>query len=132
VVLHGESMGSAVAIELARRRACGALVIESAFTSVPDLGAQVYPFLPVRLLARIHYDNLAKIGELDVPLLVVHSPGDEIVPVEHGRRLFQAASEPKAFLETGGGHNDGGFLLQAEWQTRVAAFVEEALELAPR
>jgi fermentation-respiration switch protein FrsA (DUF1100 family) len=127
IVLYGESLGAAVAIELARRRTVAALVAESAFTSVPDVGAEVYPFLPVRLLARIRYDNRAKLPELAVPLLLVHSPDDEIVPVAHAHRLLAAAREPRELLLTGGGHNDGGFRLRAEWRAEVAAFVAAAL-----
>ena len=125
IVLYGESLGAAVAFELARRRPVAAVIAESAFTSVPELGAEVYPFLPVRLLARIRYDNLAKIGELGVPLLLIHSPQDEIVPVSHGQRLFEAAREPKQLLLTGGGHNDGGFRVRAQWRAEVGRFLDE-------
>lgn len=123
IVLHGESLGAAVALELARRRPCAAVIAESAFSSLPDVGASAYPFLPVRLLARFRYDNLAKVAELGVPLLLIHSPADEIVPVAHGRRLFEAAREPKRLLLTEGGHNDGGFLRRAEWRAEVGKFL---------
>lgn len=125
LVLYGESLGAAVTFELARRRPCAAVIAESAFTSLPDVGARAYPFLPVRLLARYRYDNLAKVAELSVPLLLIHSPSDEIVPVEHGRRLFEAAREPKRWLQTEGGHNDGGFQRRAEWRAEVGKFLAE-------
>lgn len=131
IVLHGESLGVAVALELALRRPVAAVIAESAFTSLPDMAAEVYPFLPGRLLARIRYDNLAKVARLGVPLLLIHSPDDEIVPVEHARRLFAAAREPKELLLTAGGHNDGGFLRRTEWRTRVGAFLG-ALQQGPR
>jgi len=127
IAAYGESLGCGVAIELARRRSVAALVLESPFTSVPDLGQELYRWLPVRWLARIRYDNAAKIAALDVPVLVVHSPRDDIVPFAHGRRLFELAREPKAFLETGGGHNDGGFVQRREWIERVGAFLRDAL-----
>jgi hypothetical protein len=123
IVLFGESLGAAVAFELARRASVGAVIAESAFTSIPDMAAEVYPFLPARLLARMRYDNLAKVAYLGVPLLVIHSPEDEIVPAELGRRLFAAAREPKRLLLTGGGHNDGGFQLRAEWRAEVGEFL---------
>jgi hypothetical protein len=123
VVLFGESLGGAVTIELARHRPCAAVICESAFTSLPDVGAKAYPFLPVRWIARFRYDGLAKVAELGVPLLLIHSPADEIVPVEHARRLFAAAREPKRLLLTGGGHNDGGFQQRPEWRTEVGSFL---------
>ena len=124
IVLHGESLGVAVAFELALRRPVAAVVAESGFASVPDMAAEVYPFLPGRLLARIRYDNLAKVARIGVPLLVIHSPDDEIVPVEHGRRLFAAAREPKRMLLTELGHNDGGFLRRPEWRAEVGRFLD--------
>jgi fermentation-respiration switch protein FrsA (DUF1100 family) len=71
------------------------------------MGRLVFPFLPVRWMVRYRYDNLAKIGEVGCPVLVMHSPQDEIIPFEMGRRLFDAAKEPKTFFELKGGHNDG-------------------------
>jgi hypothetical protein len=128
VLLYGESLGAAVALELALRRPCAALVAESGFTSLPDVAAEVYPFLPTRLLARIRYDNRSKIGRLAVPLLLLHSPADELVSFAHAERLFAAAREPKELVRTGGGHNDGGFLLRAEWRATVGEFLEAVLE----
>ena len=83
-----------------------ALVIASGFTSVPDLGAQVYPFLPVRLISRFSYDSLGAIGSIKAPVLVAHSREDDIIPFAHGKALYDAAQEPKRFLEMRGA--DGG------------------------
>lgn len=127
VVSYGESLGGAVALELALRRDVGALVTESAFTSVLDMGEEVYPWLPVRLLGHIEYDSLAKIERVDVPYLAIHSPADEIVPVAHGRALFARAPEPKAWLETSGGHNDGGFPMSEAARAAVARFLDQSL-----
>lgn len=125
IVLYGESLGAAVTLELARRHPCAAVITESAFTSLPDVGAVAYPFLPVRLLSRFRYDNLAKVAELGVPLLLIHSPADELVPFAHAERLFAAAREPKQLVRTAGGHNDGGFCLNAEARAEVARFLSE-------
>jgi len=127
IVLYGESLGTGVTIELARRHPCAAVIAESAFTSLPDVGAKAYPYLPVHLLARYRYDNLAKIAGLGAPLLLIHSPTDEIVPVEHARQLFEEAREPKQLLLTEGGHNDGGFQQRAEWRAEVGRFLERVL-----
>ncbi len=123
IVLHGESLGVAVTLELALRRPVAAVIAESGFTSLPDMAAEVYPFLPGRLLARIRYDNLAKVARLGVPLFVIHSPDDDIVPVEHARRLFAAAREPKRLLLTTGSHNGGGLLNRQEWRAEVGSFL---------
>ena len=110
VLLYGESLGCGVAIELARGlspQAPRALVLESPFTSLADAAAANYPWLPVRLLLRERYDNLAKIRDLHVPLLVMHGTRDSIVPIEQGRKIAAAAAEPVRFVAVEGeGHND--------------------------
>lgn len=123
IVAYGESLGGAVAIELSRRRRLKAVVVESTFTSMPDIGAAVYPWIPVRLLARARYDSIAKVPALGVPLLVIHSPDDDLIPFEQGRRLFEAAREPKHFLATSGRHNDWGFAQTKEWRSLVREFL---------
>lgn len=131
IVAYGESLGGAVAIELARREEVGRLVVESSFTSIPDLATGLYPWLPVRLLCRIEYESIAKIAQVGVPVLVIHSPEDELVPVDHGRALFAAAAEPKGFLETDGGHNGGGFLRERAWRDRLAGFLWDGAPSRP-
>lgn len=126
IVIFGESLGGGPASWLAARQPAGglrALILASAFTSIPDLGAQLYPWLPVRWLSRIHYDNLSNLTKVRAPLLVAHSPGDEIIPHAHGRRLFAAAREPKAFLELRGGHNEGFVFSRDEWRKAISAFL---------
>lgn len=113
IVIFGRSLGGSVATWLAAQHSSAGLIIESTPTSVPDVGAEVYPFLPVRLLARIHYKTLESIAEVEAPVLVVHSRDDEIVPFEHGQRLFEAAREPKTFQPIRGDHN-AGFLISGE------------------
>lgn len=132
LVLYGESLGAAVAIELARRRPAAALVAESAFTSIADVGARAYPFLPVRLLARHHYASIEKIAALELPLLLLHSPEDELVPFEHAEHLRDAASGRAELVRTTGGHNDGGFSARSELAAEVARFLAASLERARR
>lgn len=107
IVLFGRSLGGAVAAWLAQERAPGALILESTFTSVPDLAAKLYPIFPVRLLARFRYDARHYLANVDCPVLVVHSPDDELIPFEHGQALYEAAGTPKEFLQIGGTHNEG-------------------------
>lgn len=113
IALFGRSLGAAVAAYLASRHAPKALIVESAFTSVPDLAAELYPFLPARWLARFRYSTEDYLGSVDCPVLVVHGRDDEIIPYTHGERLFAAAKEPKRFLEIRGGHNEG-FLVSGQ------------------
>jgi|MudIll2142460700_1097286.scaffolds.fasta_scaffold04141_3 hypothetical protein len=110
IIFFGRSLGSAVAAEMALRKQAGVLIVESGFTSVPDLGSSFYPYLPVRLLSKYRYASIEKVGKIKIPKLFIHSPEDEIVPYEQGRRLFERAGEPKEFLQLNGGHNEG-FLL---------------------
>lgn len=107
IVLFGRSLGAAVAAHLAARQNPGALILESGFTSVPDLAAQLYRIYPVRWLSRFHYGTKDALPHVKCPVLVVHSHDDEIIPFGHGQALFAAARDPKAFLQLRGGHNDG-------------------------
>ena len=109
IVLFGRSLGGSVAAWLAARHTPGALIVESTFTSVPDFASEMYPWLPARWLTRFRYDAVKHLSSITCPVLVVHSRDDEIIPVGHGRRLYEAAREPRQFLEIRGGHN-GGFL----------------------
>jgi fermentation-respiration switch protein FrsA (DUF1100 family) len=113
IVFFGRSLGGAVAAHLAGRHCPGALILESVFTSVPDLASHLYPIFPVRWLSRFRYDAKSALKSVACPVLVIHSPHDEIVPFRHGRALFDAANAPKQFLELRGGHNDG-FLLSGQ------------------
>jgi fermentation-respiration switch protein FrsA (DUF1100 family) len=126
IVIVGESLGGGVATWLALKYPPRALILASTFTSIPDLGARIYPWLPVRLLARIEYPNLERIRQIEVPVLIAHSPTDDVIPFAHGEALFAAAREPKEFLALSGGHNDGFLFAREEWVVAVGAFLERA------
>ncbi len=98
IVLMGESLGGAVAVDLAASDGARALVLESTFSSAPDVAARVFPWLPVRLLMRTRFDSAAKIAAYHGPLLQSHGPRDTIIPFALGRRLFDAANQPKQFI----------------------------------
>ena len=124
VILMGRSIGGGVAIRLAEARELGGLIVDSSFTSATDLGQKVYWWLPVRLLARYRYDSLSRIGEIRCPSLFIHSLDDEVVPIAMGRRLYEAAPEPKQFLEIRGGHADS-FLVSGDLYRRgLEAFLD--------
>lgn len=123
IVIFGRSLGSAVAAEVALRRQAAALVMESAFTSVPDLGKKFFPHLPVSLISRYHYESIGKVGRIKMPKLFIHSREDEIVPYEQGVRLYEGAIEPKEFLRITGGHNEGFLLSREEYMSGLKTFL---------
>jgi len=125
IVLFGESLGGALAAHLAAWERPGALVLSSVFTSVPDLAADLYPWLPARWLARLRYDTRAALARAKCPVLVAHSPDDEIIPYRHGEELFSAAPGPKVFLSLAGGHNNGFIFMQEHWVDALADFLRQ-------
>lgn len=107
VICFGRSLGAAVAVELARRKHCAGLILETPFTSVRELASALFPFLPLGFLFRTEYDTLAGVKQVRVPVLVLHGDRDEIVPFSMGKRIFEAAHEPKEFFVIRGArHND--------------------------
>jgi hypothetical protein len=112
MVVYGESLGSAIAADLATKADVGGLILEEAFTSVGDVGQKLFPFFPVRWLVRNKYDTLSKMPRIRVPLLILHSRDDEIFNMRHAQRLFAAANDPKQLVELRGAHNDA-FLVSA-------------------
>jgi uncharacterized protein len=109
IVLGGQSLGSAVAVELATRVASGGLALFSPIDSVPMTASRLYPFVPAHLLARNRFDSAAKVGRLQVPIVVFHSDTDRLIPLSAARALFGAITSPKLMIETAGGHNGAGF-----------------------
>ena len=117
IVLFGESLGAAVALQLATEVEAAGLVLEAPFTSIRDMAREAYPFIPNGWL-RTRYQNIEKIPTLEMPLLVVHGTDDNTVPFAQGKNLFEAAKEPKRFLPIdGAGHSDA-FLVGRDvyWQ----------------
>lgn len=125
LVLWGESLGGGPACELASTQPVGGVVLQSTFTSIADMAALSFPWLPVRMLVRTRFDNLSKIQRIQVPKLFLHSRHDEVVPFDMGQRLFAAAPEPKdaLWLERSG-HNDMLYSDGEEVAARVATFLQ--------
>lgn len=112
IILFGRSLGGAVAAELAARLTRqgvtpAGLIFESTFTSVPDMGALLYPWLPVRQLARFHYNSENALRNVTLPSFFLHSRDDDIIPFELGKRLYDGYRGPKSFMELLGDHNTG-------------------------
>jgi fermentation-respiration switch protein FrsA (DUF1100 family) len=107
IILFGRSLGGSIAATIAKDVNPAGLVIESCFTSFDDIGSHYYPWLPVRLFSRYNYNTLEEVKQVKCPVLVIHSPDDEIVPYKFGQQIFAAANEPKEFEELKGTHNEG-------------------------
>lgn len=122
IVLYGESIGTGIAVQLALKRPVKALVLEAPLTSTVDVGRRVYWFLPLGLILTDQYRSIDYVARLKAPVLVLHGARDGVVPVSHGRRIYEAANEPKSLvLLPEAGHSDhfdfGG------WQA-IRAFLE--------
>ncbi len=108
IILYGESLGGAVAVDLAERKPVAALITEGAFTSIPAMVRASLPFVPTFTLA-LRFDSLSKIERVSARKLFIHSVDDEIVPYPMGEALYDRAKEPKEFLRLRGGHNTAFF-----------------------
>lgn len=98
IVLYGESLGTGVVVKLATEKQHRAVVLEAPYSSIADVAASIYWYVPVRLLLRDHYDSKAVIGGIQAPLLIVHGRQDRVIPVRFAERLFAAAAEPKRLV----------------------------------
>jgi len=106
IVMAGESLGGAVAIDLAAKDGAAGLVLESTFTSLPDVASSLFPYTPARYLLRNRFDSISKIGQYEGPLLVFHGDADKLIPIEQSRKLLAAAKGPKSMTTIPGeGHN---------------------------
>lgn len=121
ILLHGQSLGGAVAARLATEVEPAGLILDSTFTSVPAIAAEIYPWLPARRLARIDYDTLSRIPAIDAPMLVLHSRDDDIIGFHHGQRLAEAADTELVALR--GGHNEAVALSRQRYRDALRDFI---------
>jgi uncharacterized protein len=105
IIIYGHSLGSGVASHLAADVEAAGLILEGAFTSAPDVGAMAFPWLPVRLLASQRFASIGRIDSIAMPKLFLHATDDQVIPLEFGQRLFEAAPAPKEFVKLTGGHD---------------------------
>ena len=124
IIIFGRSLGAAIACDLATKQKPAALIMESAFASVPHLAAKLYPFFPVRWLSRFKYNNLKKTKNIKYPVMFIHSRQDEIIPFSQGEKLFAEANEPKKFLEIQGSHNDGFYVSKQKYENGIREFLQ--------
>ncbi|MBU0759413.1 MAG: alpha/beta hydrolase [Candidatus Omnitrophica bacterium] len=126
IILYGESLGGAVAVDLASRKKTRALIIESTFTSTRDVAKVVYPFLPTFFISA-GFDSTEKIKKIDIPKLIIHSRSDEIIPFNQSERLFKLAAQPKAHLKLVGGHNTCHVDSRDTYITGIGNFLKDNL-----
>jgi len=106
ILIFGRSLGASVAARLAAQHQPLALIVESSFTSVPDIAQDLYPWLPARWLSRLSHATRDYVREVQCPILVIHSRDDEIIPFRHGEEIYASANEPRTLLAIRGTHND--------------------------
>src|SRR5262245_25057382 len=134
IIALGESLGGGVASDLALRASLGGLVLQSTYTSITDVGAELFPWLPVRWISSIKYDTRARLPRIKVPLLVMHSREDGLIGFAHAEKNFAAANEPKMLWEISGGHNqflEGDRTLYLEGLNRFLSRLEAARQQQP-
>jgi alpha-beta hydrolase superfamily lysophospholipase len=132
IIVLGHSLGSGPAVLLAMRHRPAALVLFGAFTSIADAAADRYPLLPVRYFTSVRFDSLARIGQVHVPVIVVHSRADTVIPYSHALRLYAAAGDPKRLVSLDapaddefGGHVDSLFQNIPALKTALAAVLPQ-------
>lgn len=124
IILYGESIGGAVAVDLAQRLDVKALITEELFTSIRDMAGIAYPFLP-HFIFSSRFDSASKIKDITCQKLIIHSIDDEIVPFYLGERLFNAARPPKRFLRIRGSHNTAFLDSEEQFKQGIKNFLEE-------
>ena len=125
IVVFGRSLGASVASRLAAQEMPRALIIESAFTSVPEVAQELYPWLPARWLSRLRHATRDHVRNVRCPVLVIHSRDDDIIPFHHGEAIFAAANEPRSLLVIRGTHNDAFIRDAANYVQGLRAFLDE-------
>ncbi len=113
IIVFGRSLGGSIAAYLASKVKASALIVESTFTSYIDICKKFYPYMPVRWFASFSYRTIDYIKDVHYPVMLIYSRNDEVVPFDFGLELYEAANEPKKFVEIFGSHNDG-FLVSGE------------------
>lgn len=129
VLLFGHSLGGAVAIEAARDRPAAGLVVQSSFTDIRDMARALHPQLPLHWIARNEFRSIGKVAELTLPKLFIHGSEDGTVPLVVGRRLYEAAAEPKElYVVERAGHNDVHLHGGAAYVRRLKRFRKACLD----
>lgn len=131
IILFGRSLGGAVAAHLASEVHAGALILESTFSSVRDMAQAAYPILSRLVWLRYRFSTADYLAGVHCPVLVLHSPQDDIIPYRFGRQVFEAAGAPREFVELRGDHNSGFLRSQPGYQRSLHAFIRKYVDIQP-
>jgi fermentation-respiration switch protein FrsA (DUF1100 family) len=123
IIVHGESLGSAVAVDLASRRRCGALILEAPFTAACEVAGSILPIIGPLLVKS--FDSRQKIRRVQAPILFIHGAADDVIPLRFGKSLFDLAREPKnLWIVPRAGHNDIVEMTGSQYRERLRSFNE--------
>ncbi|MFO7602680.1 MAG: alpha/beta hydrolase [Gammaproteobacteria bacterium] len=128
IIVFGRSLGGAVAAQLASQVQPRALMVESSFSSVRSMARRLLPLLSRLVYLRYDFATAVHVHQVSVPVLVLHSPEDEIIPFSEGQQVFAAANSPKYFQALRGSHNGGFLQSQPDYQAAMAAFLRSLPE----
>ncbi len=95
IILYGESLGTGIAVEMAKKNDFNSIILESPFTSIENSAKIYYPYLPVKYLLKDRYDTISKINMVKSPIMIMHGEKDDVVPLSMGKKLFEKANSPK-------------------------------------
>ncbi|MCI0507439.1 MAG: alpha/beta hydrolase [Gammaproteobacteria bacterium] len=123
IILFGRSLGGAVAAKLAVEVNAGGVILESTFSSARDMARELFPLLSYLVPVRFDFKTASYIKQVSYPVLVIHSPDDEIIPYSLGRKVYDAANQPKQLLELNGDHNSGFLQSQPRYQKSLDQFI---------
>lgn len=123
IIIFGRSLGGPIASWLAGKVDPGALILDSTFTSIKDIAAHIYPLLPVKKIFRFDYSTISHLKKIRCPVLVIHSREEDYIPFSHGEKLFEAANEPKYFLEIKGTHGNNYIESKKDYLEGIGSFI---------
>jgi len=124
IIIIGRSLGGAIAAHAASKYSPGGLILEAAFTSLPEIAQERMPFLPVSCLLNYKLSTIDNLVKVKCPVLIIATPDDNIIPFSHGEKLFAKAPEPKTFVKLTGDHNDCYFLCRTKYLAALTKFLE--------
>ncbi len=123
IIIFGRSLGGPIASYLAGKVSPGALILDSTFTSIKDIAAHIYPRLPVKKIFKFDYSTIGYLKDIRCPVLVIHSREEDYIPFSHGEKLFEAAGEPKYFLEIKGTHGNNYIESREDYLEGIGSFI---------